>query len=202
MEKKEHIIKTATELLLKEGVKRVTMDELAFKLGMSKRTIYETFSNKDELLKECIEDLIANQRVVNQRIGIESPTAIHAFFAFLKVGLENMKDSNPYFASDVQKYYPKVWQETLCKNYDYNLNQLEVALKRGVDEGVFRDDIKVNIVSKLLLEQLSLMADSRIFPPNIYPPNELLETQILTFIRGIASDKGHNILEGLQNNRE
>lgn len=200
MELREHIIATATELFLKEGVKRVTMDELAFKLGMSKRTIYEIFSNKDELLKECIENLIEKQRIVNQKITEESQTAIHAFYAFLEIGLENMKDSNPYFATDVQKYYPKVWQETLCKNYDFNLNQIAISIKRGVDEGVFRNDLKIELVSKLILEQLSLMADTRIFPPNLYPPSELLETQILTLIRGIASQKGLIILDELIRN--
>ncbi|PKP36417.1 MAG: TetR family transcriptional regulator, partial [Bacteroidetes bacterium HGW-Bacteroidetes-15] len=106
-----------------------------------------------------------------------------------------------YFSSDVQKYYPKVWQSTLCANYDYNLNQIEKDLQRGIDEGVFRNDLKLPIISKLLLEQLTLMADTRIFPPNVYPPAELFKTLILNFTRGISSTKGLKILDDLLNKK-
>jgi AcrR family transcriptional regulator len=201
MEIKERILATATELFLKEGVKRVTMDELANTMGMSKRTIYEIFSNKDELLKECIEELIKKQRSVSEQINSQAESAIHSFVAFLEIGLENMKDSNPYFATDVQKYYPKVWESTLCANYDYNLNQISTVLHRGVNEGVFLNNIKIPMLSKLLLEQLTLMADTRVFPPNIYPPADLFESLVLSFTRGISSPKGLLILDDILSKR-
>jgi AcrR family transcriptional regulator len=195
MEIRKRILTTATELFLEEGVKRVTMDELANTMGMSKRTIYEIFSNKDELLKECIEELIKKQKSVNESISSKAESAIHSIVAFLEIGLENMKGSNPYFASDVQKYFPKVWKATLCANYDYNLNQISTMLQRGVNEGVFLNNIKISLLSKLLLEQLTLMADIRVFPPNIYPQADLFESLILSFTRGISSPRGLIILD-------
>jgi TetR/AcrR family transcriptional regulator, cholesterol catabolism regulator len=197
MNTKEKILELATELFLKEGVKRVTMDYLASQLGMSKRTVYEQFKNKDELLKSCINSLINKQRLINEKITSESETAMHGLLAFLMVGLENIRIAKPYFATDVRKYYPAIWKSTMAINHEYGLQKVTLMLNRGISEGVFRDDLKINFTAKLFMEQITIISDTDIFPISEYPSTELFQTLIVNFARGIASSKGLGIIDSV-----
>lgn len=190
MELKERIIIGATELFFKEGVRRVTMDQIAAYLGVSKRTIYETFSNKDELLKECIITHIQLQQEENSRIAAESETALHFFLNLLSKGVENLKTSNPQFVNDVRTYYPKIWSSIICTNRDYNVFQIIKLIQQGINEGVFRNDFEIPLISKLLTEIMSLLVDHDIFPPHIYAPAKLYTDSVMVLIRGICTSKG------------
>jgi len=195
MEVKEHILTTAIELFLKEGVRRVTMDQLAASLGMSKRTIYELFNTKDELLKQCIDNHISKQRDIILELAEKSETALHFYLSLMQVGASNMKSQNPQFVNDVRIYYPKIWSSTLCANRDYNIEQTSILLVRGIEEGVFRADINLAIISKIIVEFLTLLANSDIFPYHQYSPSEMFEQTLLTIIRGISSSKGIKIVD-------
>jgi TetR/AcrR family transcriptional regulator, cholesterol catabolism regulator len=199
---KEKILIRAIELFLREGVRRVTMDQLASSLGMSKRTIYETFRNKDELLKECIDNHISLQRIAIQEVLKKSPTVVHFYLSLLEIGVQNMKSSNPLFVDEVRIYYPEIWESTICANRDYNLNQTSVLLQQGKDEGVFRKDLDIPILSKLTVEFFTLLANSDIFPPHIYPQLETFKQTIYLVLRGLVSEKGLNILEDTLVNNE
>lgn len=195
MEIKEHILTTAIELFLKEGVRRVTMDQLAASLGMSKRTIYELFKNKDELLYECIENHINKQRLAIMELSVKSETAVHFYLSVMQIGAANMRSQNPQFVNDVRIYYPKIWASTLCANRDYNIEQSSLMLKRGIEEGVFRPNINIPIISKIIIEFFTLLSNADIFPYHQYPPSEMFEQAMITILRGVSSLKGIEIID-------
>jgi TetR/AcrR family transcriptional regulator, cholesterol catabolism regulator len=195
MEVRERIITVATELFLKEGVRRITMDQLAVSLGMSKRTIYEFFSNKDMLLKECIENHIKLQRFAVNELVANSETVLHFYLALLQIGIENMKSQNPQFVNDVRIYYPSIWESTICANREYSLEQTSEFIQKGINEGVFRSDINIPIISKLLVEVFTLLANSDIFPYHIYPLATMFEHTLITLTRGLSTKKGVEIIE-------
>lgn len=201
MEIKERIIVKATELFMKEGVRRVTMDHLAGALGMSKRTIYENYKNKDEILKECIETNIDYQKQAFLQMASNSETAVHLFFSLLKSGIENMKSHNPQFVNDVRIYYPLIWESTIHKNKSYNIEQTTNLLERGTNEGVFRDNIDIQIVAKLIIEFFTLLPNGDIFPPIEFPPSVIYEQTMIMMIRGIASSKGLKLIDELTNQK-
>jgi AcrR family transcriptional regulator len=201
MEVKERIIAQASEAFMREGVRRVTMDNLASSLGMSKRTIYEIHRNKDQILKECIETHIRYQKKTLEELAKSSKTAVHLFLSLLKNGIDNMKSQNPQFINDVRIYYPSIWKSTLCANRDYNNEQTINLLKRGINEGVIKHDIDLQIISKLIMEIFELLANSDIFPYHLYPPSLLYEQTLITLIRGIASAKGLAIIDEFTANK-
>jgi AcrR family transcriptional regulator len=202
MKVRERVIAQATELFMKEGVRRVTMDHLAASLGISKRTIYELYGNKDELLRECIETHIETQKVAFAELVADSETAIHLFLSMLKIGVENMKSHNPQFINDVRIYHHSIWNSTLCANREFNIEQTIKILQRGINEGVFRGDMDIPIISKLIIEFFSLLANSDVFPYHKYPPSILYEYTMLTLVRGIASPKGLQMIEELTSSKQ
>jgi AcrR family transcriptional regulator len=195
MEIRSRILSVATELFMKEGVRRITMDQLATALGMSKRTIYEFFSNKDILLKECIVNHINIQRIAMEELSKNSETALHFYLALLELGIQNMKSQNPQFVNDVRIFYPAIWESTLCANRDYNIEKTSLLLNRGISEGVFRSDINIPIISKLMIEFFTLLSNSDIFPYHTFPPSVMFEHTMVTLIRGVSSAKGLEVID-------
>ena len=112
MGNKEHIILVATELFKNYGIKSVTMDTLANQLGISKRTIYEAFSDKDELLMAVLKNIAYQQKELINRVIDESENSIVAIFRMLEFNRNNFQTMSPAFQSDLKKYH----HDVLIKN--------------------------------------------------------------------------------------
>jgi TetR/AcrR family transcriptional regulator, cholesterol catabolism regulator len=94
-----------------------------------------------------------------ERIFAESTNTIDMVFRFLKHGIEAINSINPLFMTDMKKYHYRIWKETYIINSDKYLAQTYTILKKGINEGLFRKNIDIEIVAKLLNEQLTLMTD-------------------------------------------
>ena len=190
MEIKDRIITEARQLFVKYGIRSITMDMIAEHLGISKRTIYENFRDKDELLKSCIVTAMADQREINEEIIRNSSNIIEATFVFIKNSINTLKQINPSFFFDIKKYYPAIWSENIHKNDKRNLNRTISLLNQGVSEGLFREDINVEIIARLILEQFKLLSNQEIFPEDKYSMIDIFENIVINFIRGIVTDSG------------
>ena len=194
---KERIIKEAISLFLEYGFKSVTMDDLAEKLGVSKKTIYEHFHTKTDLVKEttdiifenisCSIDDLRNQKLdpVEETLAIKNQVMRH---------LKNEKSSTQY---QLQKYYPKIHKSLKKKQWDKMQDCCRENLIRGVKDGFYRPQIDVESVFRFYYHGMNLLKDQEVFPPQKFSTQEL-NTQFLEYhIRGIASPKGLKRLEEL-----
>ena len=190
MEIKDRIISEARQMFVKYGIRNITMDMIAETLGVSKRTIYENFKDKDELLENCITTAIIDQRIINDQIIESSSNIIEATFKFIENGINTIKAVNPAFFYDIRKYYPDIWASKVIENDTRNLNRTIELLNKGINENLFREEINVEIVAKLILEQFSLLSNRDIFPESEYSMIEIFENIVINFIRGIATEEG------------
>ncbi len=195
MEIKDRITTGAREMFVKYGIRSITMDMIAEHLGVSKRTIYENFKDKDELLNSCINAAMNDQRVRNDEIILSSSNIIEATFKFIENSINIIKLINPAFFYDIRKYYPGIWSSKIKENNARNLNRTIELLNKGIDENLFREEINVEIVAKLILEQFSLLSNRDIFPENKYSMIDVFENIVINFIRGIATDEGINMID-------
>ena len=173
VELRERIILAAVELFTTNGIKSITMDEIAASLGISKRTLYEVFPDKETLLEECI--------LKSQKDGD----------IFVKGVIERFHATNKKFFEDIKKY-PKAYQ--LMKNNRNRSSEDTVNFfKEGVKQGIFRDDVNFAIINLLVRDQLDLLMNSDIC--NEYSFLEVYESIMFTFLRGISTEKGARVLE-------
>ncbi len=191
----ERIVNNAVELFIRSGIKAITMDDISAEAGVSKRTIYENFRDKDELLRACLVFMDNHHAQETERVIAESTNTIDMVFRFLKHGIEAINSINPLFMTDMKKYHFRIWKETYIINSDKYLAQTFTILKKGINEGLFRKNIDIEIVAKLLNEQLTLMSDERIFPSFKYSKTTVFENIIINFFRGIATAKGLDIID-------
>jgi AcrR family transcriptional regulator len=197
MEIKERIIQGAGKLFFARGIKRVTMDEIASEAGVSKRTIYENFDDKTQLLKETL-DYFQHEHDCNlKRMTEQADNVIEIIIGILHYGLESIKVVNPLFMEDLKKFYPRIWDESVRKSRESGQMELQRLLERGKREGLLRPDINPHLVARIFYEQITLIHNNEAFPIDEFPRKELFENIVLNFGRGISTPKGVEMLEKL-----
>lgn len=190
-ELRNRIIATAAESFSAHGIKSITMDDVAASLGISKRTLYEVFQDKESLLRECI---LREQQEMNEFLTETLKNAANVLEVILvcyQRSIESFHKTNKKFFEDIKKY-PRAYD--LMKKYrDKDSDSTIAFFKMGVEQGIFRDDVNFAIVNLLLREQLDLLMNTDICKE--YSFLEVYESIMLTYIRGISTEKGARVLD-------
>lgn len=197
MELRERIVEEATERFLRLGIRNVTMDEIAVSLGISKRTVYENFKDKTELVNSCMRELSKQQELKNEQIISSSGNVVETIFLFMQEGIKIMNSINPVFFSDLKKFYPEIWITIHEESIRTNYRLTHKLLIKGLDEGLFRKDISIPIVSKLFQEQMNLISDEKVFPREEFNHAEVFKNLVINFMRGISTSRGIGIIDNL-----
>jgi AcrR family transcriptional regulator len=188
---RKRIVRTSMEAFVTRGVKSVTMDDVAMMLGISKRTLYEVFEDKETLLIECLSDH-HDQMIVYMREVLEtSSNVLEIILKGYKKTIENYRGTNIRFLQEIKKY-PKVY-ELVRSNHKKDHDDAVEFFKKGVEQGLFRADVNFNIVHLLVHEQLDLLISNELFTK--YSFMEVYESITFTFLRGVSTAKGAAILE-------
>lgn len=192
------IITGAAELFRQFGIRAVTMDMIANHLGMSKRTIYERFRDKDELLFAVMDSMIVKRREKTDSILNTSPDVISAIFAMIRSGSDHAAMMNPLIGSDLRKYHSKVLGrlKEKCENPDYEASMK--MLETGVKQSVFRDNLDLEILSRAFSAIASMMIDENIFPQEKFLQRDLIKNIILNFLRGISTERGIELIDSME----
>ena len=191
VELRERIITAATEAFTSKGIKSITMDDIAAALGISKRTLYEVFSDKESLLKECILKAQADRDKYLQKIFEQSHNVLEVILAVFQKSIEVFHQTNKRFFEDIKKY-PKVY-DMLIKRRNRDSEETIAFFKLGIKQGYFRDDVNFSIVNLLVREQLDLLMNTDLCKE--YSFLEVYESIMFTYLRGISTEKGARKLE-------
>lgn len=189
VELRERIILAAVELFTTNGIKSITMDEIAASLGISKRTLYEVFPDKETLLEECILKSQKDGDIFVKEVIETSNNVLEVLLRCYQWSIERFHATNKKFFEDIKKY-PKAYQ--LMKNNRSSEDTVNF-FKEGVKQGIFRDDVNFAIINLLVRDQLDLLMNSDIC--NEYSFLEVYESIMFTFLRGISTEKGARVLE-------
>lgn len=190
-ELKERIITTATEAFTSNGIKCITMDDIATTLGISKRTLYEVFADKESLLKECILKVQTDRDRYLQQIFEQSHNVLEVILAVFQKSIEVFHQTNKRFFEDIKKY-PKIYDMMKDRRESDSEKTMSFFLS-GVEQGIFRADVNFAIVNLLVREQFDVLMNTDIC--NEYPFIEVYESIMFTYIRGISTEKGAQVLE-------
>ncbi|HZK61192.1 MAG TPA: TetR/AcrR family transcriptional regulator, partial [Anaerovoracaceae bacterium] len=173
MENRDRIIEAAAELFRTYGIRSVTMDLLANQLGISKRTIYEVFSDKDDLLIGVLKWMAGKQRELVKRVLEESENAIVAIFKLLEFNRNHFQEMSPAFHADIKKYHHEILMKEADKYElpDYS-NNIQV-IERGIKEKLFRKDINPDLVNRCLYSMARSIMDQDLYPFDMFTWREV-----------------------------
>jgi len=194
MEIKDRIKQKADELFRRYGIKSVTMDEIANQLGVSKKTIYHSFSDKNELVDEVIADILKYNKDCCKSYRANSQNAIHEVFQameMLQIMFENM---NPVILYDIERNHPATYKKFTEYKYKFLYELVKENIERGKKEELYRSDIETEVVVKVRLETMLMPFNEDIFPKNKFSLATLQQQLIEYFLFGIASMKGYKLI--------
>ncbi len=190
MEGQDRIIPFARDLFMSQGVRNVTMDQIAQGLGVSKKTIYQRFGNKAELIMAVAKDYLLQEQLISEDIIRQSTSAIDELFRIASWSVTSFRRVSPYLIHEVQKYYPEVWKEFEGFIKGFMLGKVRSNLQRGIAEGAFRANIHVELVARLRIMQVERSLSDDYFLLDLMDTSRVQFEIFELYLRGIASPKG------------
>ena len=194
MEPKDRILKGAEELFFMYGIKSITMDDIAKHLGISKKTIYQFYSDKNEVVETLMTQRLKKNECEFQNIAKESVNVIEEVFEMMKHVGVIFSQMNPNLFYDLQKYHPKAWK--LFKKFKEECieRMVEESVKHGIKQGLVRADINTKIVTRLRMEEVEMGFNPQAFPPDKFKIVDVQLALLDHFLHGICTLKGHKLI--------
>lgn len=193
--KRTEVIERATMLFMRFGIKSVTMDDVARELGVSKKTLYKHFTDKNELVNAILKLKLEIDAKYCSDFKRLSENAIDELINISKFVLEQVGNINPVVFYDLKKYHPEGWSMMENHKWDFILNSIRENICRGIAEGIYRENLEKEIVARLYVASTHTIMGGEVFPwPEFRFDKVFLET-IRFHLRGMASEKGIEYLK-------
>lgn len=177
------------------GIRGVTMDDVSSQSSISKKTLYQLFENKDELVTEAVKKHFEMEREEFKEIRAQSSDAIHELILTAQCIRKHVLRTNPALLLDMQKFHKKAWSEYIDFKHDTIKRQIEDNIYRGIKEGFFRKEMDAQILAIFRIESVQL-----VFSPKIFPYDQFdfptVQLQIMDhFIHGLLTTEGRKKYE-------
>ncbi len=192
---KETILHKANEMYINIGYKSVTMDDIAAELGISKKTIYQHYANKNELVEAStlyLFEKISGGIDSICKLGQNAIEEIFSIRTFLMKNLNN-ESTSPFY--QLQKFFPKTFASLRAKQFEKMHGCMMGNLHKGINDGLYRADINVDFISRLYFTGLTGIKDSDIFPADVYEVNAATKQYLEYHLRAITTQKGMESLK-------
>src|SRR5688572_15649307 len=194
MEIQERIRQKADELFRRYGIRSVTMDEIATQLGMSKKTIYQYYTDKDQLVDAVAVDEIHYSQECCTKDAAVSANAIEEIFRVMEFVEEMFRNMNPSMLHDLEKYHPLGYRKFLEHKNKFLYDMIKKNIERGIKEELYRPEIDIEIMTRYRLEGLMLGFNTELFPSSKFNLVKLQQEILEHFLYGLATLKGYKLI--------
>jgi TetR/AcrR family transcriptional regulator, cholesterol catabolism regulator len=201
MEPKERILVKSNELFNRYGIRSVSMDDIAAQLGMSKKTLYQYYTDKDELVNAVFDIILSVNKNNCTECTKKGENAIQEVFLSFDIMEEMLKTMNPSVLFDMQKYHPTAYKKFDDFKNSFLYKIIKANLERGIKEELYRQEIDTDILARYRLHTVLLSFNPEVFPSNkanlVYIEQQLIEC----FLYGLATPKGYKLIQKYKNQR-
>jgi AcrR family transcriptional regulator len=194
MEVQDRIKQKADELFRRYGIRSVTMDEIATQLGISKKTIYQYYTDKDQLVDAvAVEEIKFSQESCTKDMAM-SANAIEEIFRVMEFVEVMFRNMNPSMLFDLEKYHPTGYKKFLEHKNRFLFDMIKRNLERGIREELYRPEINVEIMTRYRLESMMIALNTELFSPSKFNLVTLHQEIIEHFLYGLATLKGYKLI--------
>jgi TetR/AcrR family transcriptional regulator, cholesterol catabolism regulator len=194
METKERIISKARDLFFRYGFKSVSMDDIAAGAGISKKTIYQFFTDKDALVDDVVEIEIKHNEMCCVQQEHQSENAIHEVFLSLEQMNEILSMTNPLLIYELEKYHSATHEKFISHKNKFFVEIVKNNLQRGIKEGIYKPDLNIDILSKFRISSSFLVFNADIFPHRKYSLTQVMQEITENFLYGMATPLGQQLI--------
>jgi len=193
--KKKEILEQSLKLFMRLGIKSLTMDDVATQLRMSKKTLYEHFTDKNDLVEQAVAAVCCFHRDTINAICERGLNAIDENEEITKFIVGQIGSMHPSVQFDLQKYHPKAWEIMEQREKEDIYTCVSTNLRKGIADGLYREDLDMEVITRLYIARIDSTWDGRVFPSDRFNLSDVLWKHFEYHIRGIASKKGIAYLE-------
>lgn len=201
METRERILVKADELFGRFGIRSVSMDDIAAQLGMSKKTLYQSYADKEELVDAVFSKVMEQHKSICMADKKRAENAVHELFLALDMMKEMFAQMNPVVIFDLQKYHPAVYAKFHTFKNDFLYHVIKANLESGVRDELYRPEIDVEILTRYRLEAVMMPFDSNVFPSNRTHLVHIEEQILEHFLYGVCTAKGEKLIRKYKTQR-
>ena len=194
-EELKNILLKVRDLYMKYGIKSITMDDIAMELGISKKTLYQYVTDKDDLVGKFIDnEILLRQEEICKcfKIGFNAIEELFEISIFMN---KIMRDQNPATEHDLKKYYPHHYQKIVKIRREGVYNYILLNLIKGKREGLYREEMNEEIIAKLYLSRAESIHLNDLFTVEEFTSRKLFMELLTYHVRGIATEQGITVLE-------
>ncbi|MEY3433464.1 MAG: hypothetical protein RL131_1400 [Bacteroidota bacterium] len=186
---------------MKLGLRSVSMDDISTQLAISKKTLYQHFTDKDELVDTVLQSEIGRMQKETIECMVHAENAIQEVTNTMEMVIKHFTHMNPVIIFDLQKYHFNSFGKFMDHKNKFILDIISKNLIRGIEEGVYRSDINVDVLAKFRLESMMIAFNIDLFPNEKYNLAEVSVAIIENFLYGVATEKGFQLIESYKTNR-
>ena len=191
---KERIQTKAHELFMQYGIRSVSMEDISNNLGMSKKTLYQYFADKDELVDAVVDTHIATIQVECTGCHTEAKDAVHEIFLTMENIIEQLSNMNPMVLNDLAKFHFRSYNRFKEHKDKFLAKIIRDNIEWGKKEELYRPEINTEVITKFRLESMMIPFNTTVFPPGRYNLAEISGQVIENFIYGLVTIKGHKLI--------
>lgn len=195
MEQSERILVKARELFMRLGIRSVSMDDIASHLGMSKKTIYQFFADKDELVDKMMDKELELMQEDCRLCYVNARDAVDEIFLTMDMIIEQFRHLNPVVLSDLAKFHYRTWQRVEKHKEEFVGKIIADNLERGIQEGLYRTDLNVDVMTRYRLGSMMLPFNPELYPTRKYDLADVSRQLIEHYVYGLVTAKGHKLIE-------
>jgi AcrR family transcriptional regulator len=194
-EKQKYILEQVSSMYLKYGIKSVTMDDVARELSISKKTLYEYFKDKNELVKQFLEFHMLQIKTVFDKESLTKGNAIDHLLYISKIMSDFLSKLNTSVHYDLQKYHPEVFKSLFEYKRKHMYQNVMANIKRGIKEGLYRKDLTPEIIAYIYVNRIEASLDANFILEKEFSTSKFFKEMFTYHIRGICSRKGIEYFE-------
>lgn len=195
METNERILLKSGELFRRFGIRAVTLDEIAQNLGISKKTIYQFFDDKDALVDAVMMAEFESNYQECMNCASNSKNAIDEIFNLMHNMEEDFRNLNPIVIFDMKKFHFKTFEKFQTHMHQNLVQMVAANLNRGIEEGYYRPELDIEIVSRFRMSSMWLLFDPEVFPPQKFQLSAVFKEVLELFLYGLVNAKGYKLIE-------
>lgn len=184
------ILDRVRELFFKYGVRSVSMDDICRDVGISKKKLYQHFKSKNELVEKLLELERENFEIIFTRNNFDGVNAIDVLLKVSTDVGERFRDVTPSLTFDLKKYYPEIYHRHIENRIEFIYEQIQLNIKKGIKNGMYRDDLSIELLARLYIRRLIDLHNPEIFPADKFSFQTLFDVMFDNFIRGISNENG------------
>lgn len=202
MDTRQRIEDQARQLFMRFGIRSVSMDDIARAVGMSKKTIYASFADKDALVEAVIGRHIRESEERIAALILESANAVDEILLTMRLFECQFRNLNPIVLHDLRKFHPSAYRLIEEHKRKFVLQTMRVNMERGIREGLFRTDMDVEIMARFQLESMMLAFDTQLFPTDHFNLGDVSREIHRHYLFGMCTPYGQTMVLNHQMNKD